>query len=486
MASSIGTIYNANIGSSQLEPDNEHTLFTTNSSTTQIIKNIDITPGAGLNLNGTYLEVNGHRAADLTGKSVSGELIVPPNSTVKIKDYSYPVAYYKEYEQFISSSGNYGWVNVQVRDETNGNIIHTFTQNKSSHGFTSATNIVDILDGLHDHDANGSTNAERTANKYMNYIYHDNNSVQQAYYSYSYLHSFGNSPQSSQYLYVNYRPLMFDRISERGQQYVCPLGQACWYVNNMYDVSSGYVYAYGSLGTAHTSQSQYTRWNGHNGTPVSPATNQGSFSPAMTSSYPRGHCIGDWIFYVPSSGYSDRVYGIYLNTGQHFNFYIPGTNATIGGNYDFTVSIKTDTDDLVIWRSDGANSRLIRSVPEMKLSALKAVTIGGTKQVNCDNNLIGTPDNHARHTFSSCQLSDQMDGGVGLIGHNTNAFHSLDFNGNEKYQHTQFSGASNTTVTYSQNYLWKRTMMPLTSAELTAAGITQPTMNVKIVGYTST
>lgn len=485
MASSIGTIYNATIGSSELEPDNEHTLFTTNSSTTQIIKNIDLTLGTGLKLNGTYLEVNGHNAADLSSGSVSGELIIPPNSTVKIKDYSYPVTFYKEYEQFIDSS-DYGWVNVHVRDETNGSIVHTFTQNKSATALQSTNNIVEILDGLHDHDANGTTSNERNANKYMSYIYHDNNSVQQAYNNYSYLHSFGNTPPTGNYRYVNYRPLMLDRDPRRGQQYACPLGGTCWYVNNMYDVTSNIVYAYGSLGTAQTSQTQYTRWNGQTGTTVSPATNQGSFSPSMTSSYPRGHCIGDWIFYVPSSGYSDRVYGIYLNTGQFFYFNCSGPNATIGGNYDFTVSINQATDKLVIWRSDGANSRLIRNVPEKTITELATLTPGGTQQINCDSTYITTPDNHARHTFASCQLSDQMDGGVGLIGHNTNKFHSIDFDGVEKYSHTQFSGALNTTVTYAQNRLWKRTMMPLTSAELSAAGISQPTMGIKIIGYTST
>ena len=40
MANSVGRFYSATLGSTQFEPDGEHTLFTTNSTTTRIIKEI--------------------------------------------------------------------------------------------------------------------------------------------------------------------------------------------------------------------------------------------------------------------------------------------------------------------------------------------------------------------------------------------------------------------------------------------------------------
>jgi hypothetical protein len=58
-----------------------------------------------------------------------------------------------------------------------------------------------------------------------------------------------------------------------------------------------------------------------------------------------------------------------------------------------------------------------------------------------------------------------------------------DFDGNALYDHTQFSGVD--TLAANTSGLWKRTMGKMTASEITAAGISQPTFNIQMFGYTA-
>lgn len=90
MADTLAEIVNTTVTAENLD-DGEHTLFTTDGSTTQVIK--DITLKKGPNVPDTFsasLDVNGFNVATFTD-SASGTEIVAPNSTVKIKSPTYPL-----------------------------------------------------------------------------------------------------------------------------------------------------------------------------------------------------------------------------------------------------------------------------------------------------------------------------------------------------------------------------------------------------------
>jgi hypothetical protein len=489
MANSVGRFYNATLGDSQFQSDGEHTLFTTNSSTTRIIKEVKFDPQSGVKFTGGYLEVNGHNVANLdaSGSALTGEYIVPPNSTVKLKlPNTYPITFYKEYEQFCANSTNRKWyVNTQVRDQTTGTLTNTITQNKSGITLSSGdqSDTIDIVDarGFATRTGSPTNNSGTTYNPYyhMSAITHDSNSVQRIW-TFRAL-NFGEGRSSTPVAVYghqhqgNYKGFAFDRDINRGQ-YVNNDGQR---VLNTIDNSGSDIGVRGSLNYNENTLQQFTRWNGVANS--SPATSQGSFSPQVTSSWPRAHCIGDWYFTIPHSGYNNSVYGVSLKTGQWFQFNLQSSWASSSA-HDFTVSIKSDEDKFVFWRPD-STSNINRAISTRTITELEAITSGSTVSETCSYVQKPFPNgNYNNNSFGTCQLSDRMDGGFGYM--NTSYTLTMcDFDGNALYDHTQFSGVD--TLAANTSGLWKRTMGKMTASEITAAGISQPTFNIQMFGYTA-
>lgn len=491
MANSVGRIYNATLGDSQLQSDGEHTLFTTNSSTTKILKEITFDLQAGVRLKDAYIEVNGHNVASIDDKggNLQGEIIVPPNSTVKLKAPStYPVAFYKEYEQCISPS-RYMYVNTQIRDQTTGSVTNTLTENKSYFATSSsnAGQYIDIVDARgFAQRLPGDTRSLYQPFYFMSAIYHDGNSVQKINAhrakDWSEGHS-GTFPILSETKHsANYKGFAFDRAISRSMhssnlpaQYGGP--QA---VLNTIDISSNKFQVRGSLYHAEATNVDFTKWNGVANS--SPATSQGQFSPQPTSSYPRAHCIGDWYFWIPQNGYPDRVYGVSLKTGQMFNFSGMSSWAS-SGQRDFTVSIDAENDKLVFWRP-ASSTTIYRSTTSDTITALEAKTAGSVINGPITNTSIGfSGGNYADYSFGSCQLSDRADGGFGYKNQ-SNQHVACDYDGSVLYTHSSFDGIDNFTP--PNDYLWKRTLGAMSAAEISSAGISQPTFEISVFGYTAT
>lgn len=488
MANSVGRIYNATLGSSQLESDGEHTLFTTDSSTSRIIKEVKFDLGAGVTLKGAYLEVNGHNVASISdsGTALTGEIIVPPNSTVKIKaPNTYPVAFYKEYEQTISPS-RYLYVNTLVRDQTTGTVTTTLTQNKSQNltSTDNANNYIDLVDarGFAIRPP-GNHNSVFQPFYFMSAIYHDGNSVQQikmhTAQDYGEYQTSGYPIHAQDKVYANYKGFAFDRDITRSMHTFTGSGgnQA---VLNTIDIESNRFKVRGSLNTAELNNVDFTKWNSVANS--SPATSHGQFSPQPTSSYPRAHCIGDWYFWIPQNGYPDRVYGVSLKTGQMFHFQNMSSWAS-SGNRDFTVSIDTANDKFVFWRP-ASSTVIYRATTNDTISDLEAVTSGGVPNAPVTNasNISFNGGNYADYSFGSCQLSDRMDGGFGYKNQ-SNQHVACDYDGAVIYTHSTFSGLDNFTP--SNTHLWKRTMGKMSASEISSAGISQPTFDISVFGYTA-
>ena len=111
------------------------------------------------------------------------------------------------------------------------------------------------------------------------------------------------------------------------------------------------------------------------------------------------------------------------------------------------------------------------------------MTSGGTVNVQCVNASIAYPGGSpAQNTMGACQLSDRMDGGFGYRT-GQGALVSCDYDGNELYSHSTFYGVDN--ITPYANGLWKRTMGQMSASEISSAGISQPTFDISIFGYTA-
>ena len=102
MADTLAEIYRNTLTSSDFDSNGEATIFTTNSSTSHVIKNIHVSDtDTQIPVNGT-LKVNDFDIVGLTGNS-SGSEIIAPSSTVKVKSSAMPLNYI-DYEMSLRTT----------------------------------------------------------------------------------------------------------------------------------------------------------------------------------------------------------------------------------------------------------------------------------------------------------------------------------------------------------------------------------------------
>ena len=103
MADTLAEIYRNTLTSSSFDSNGEATIVTTNSSTSHVIKNIQVSDtDTQIPVNGT-LQINDFDIVGLTANS-SGSEIIAPSSTVKVKSSSFPLSYL-DYEFANRTSG---------------------------------------------------------------------------------------------------------------------------------------------------------------------------------------------------------------------------------------------------------------------------------------------------------------------------------------------------------------------------------------------
>ena len=103
MADTLKQIYSATaLGGTELD-DGEHTLLTTNSTTSFVIK--DMLVNGSSSLKNTFLAINDFNTSDVTANA-TGSLIVPPSSTLKIKTTDYPFSFIEQKDMMGTSNNN--------------------------------------------------------------------------------------------------------------------------------------------------------------------------------------------------------------------------------------------------------------------------------------------------------------------------------------------------------------------------------------------
>ena len=106
MADTLAEIYRNTLTSSDFDSNGEATIVTTNSSTSHVIKNIQVEDtDANIKINGT-LKVNDFDVVSLSANS-SGSEIIAPSSTVKVKTSALPLTFQDAEFQTQNNSTNY-------------------------------------------------------------------------------------------------------------------------------------------------------------------------------------------------------------------------------------------------------------------------------------------------------------------------------------------------------------------------------------------
>lgn len=432
MADTFQEIYrNASLGATQLD-DGEETILTTNSTTSYVIKDMYVNNTS--TLGSTYLELNGFNVGSIT-KNATGSLVIPPNSTLKIKTTDYPYTFYKD---------------TILAGDTNG--LPVFEEQMYVAGSTNKTT-TDSLVGTNNF-SNYWSNTQRlylnTANNGNRYWYietHDNNSVQTLYYRQQ------SNGSGGQIEYANYSAMGFG------------------YKNNgdfiSYRSSSSIMYV--------QDQDQY---------PTSQPTNyyyrHNSISPYPTTSYPRHHFFQDHIWYRPSSGHNGNIYAYNVNTGVVKQYNTAG-GASSGNNF-FCVSHDARDDKLYIWEQSSGNF-YVTELPHTLtyLLANQSNTTGGNAASTQNINQIPS---HRTNTPINAAIRAAPHGGVQFSG-TDNKLYSMDKDGNfmgDPYDKATFEVAGNTNF---KDYL-EITTSSVSTATAAANGIAAPTFGIQLLGVKST
>ena len=105
MADTLAEIYRATLTESDFNSSGEATIFTTNSSTSHVIKGVQAEEVDSSLLLAGSLDVNGFSVVGLTGNS-SGTEIIAPSSTIKVKTNAIPLTYTDDRFYVQSTSTN--------------------------------------------------------------------------------------------------------------------------------------------------------------------------------------------------------------------------------------------------------------------------------------------------------------------------------------------------------------------------------------------
>ena len=428
MADTFQEIYrNASLGATQLN-DGQETILTTNSTTSYVIKDMYVNGTSSLSK--TYLELNGFNVGSIN-KNATGSLIIPPNSTLKIKTTDYPYSFTKKKVLGMANGRCHYHEEIFVDGDEDNKAV--------SNGISS----VGQFSSYRSYALKVNLNYDNSNNAHWYMEAHDNNSVQ-------YLGHLAqsNTGNANQLQYSNYVALGTG-YKRNGDFISYQNSGSTWWSLNM-DVFPQYQ---------PTAGPQF-------------ATNI-SYSP--TSSYPRHFYTNDLVFYRVSSGYIGNLRAINVNNGQTHSF---SMNSTTGSGYNFIAVSHDPRDDKVYtWQADGGTVKMAE-LP-VTLTQMLAGSTGGPAVRNVTYN--PNPSINTNNTIVS-RLSAGPNGGLQFSG-SDNKLYFMDIDGN-------VTGGIDKTYTVNGNTQQKDYLdfeyATATTSEATAAGISPPTFGIQLLGVKST
>ena len=432
MADTLDQIYmNASLGTTELT-DGEHTLLTTDANTSYVIKDMNLS-NASILASDSHLELNGFNVSSATANA-TGSLIIPPSSTLKLKTGStYPISYVEDEVMAMVSGRVYYEKIARQSTETTEQGTKTL-EIATTNTFTSTPyNALKI-----------NYNVPDSGPGYFYMETHDNNSAQGVYR----MTATGTQAET---IYQNYVAQGTGRMIN---------GDFIGFTN-----SSSNFY---KVDLDASPQTGFTA-----------SLFQSGVNPYPTSSYPRHFFALDHVWYIPSSGYNGTVYAISMNTGNLKTYSGLGSVTTSGNNF-MCVSVDEATDDIYIWRGNGSSCRVTK-IDASKTAFLADQSGYGAR--SSTTTAVNLPVNINSSNPVRARLSPVSDGGIMYRGSDNN-FHTIDVNGSETADSFAYSSVTIGGATRSVDYYDKSTRT-MSAAEVTAAGITIPTVGIQLLGIKS-
>ena len=439
MADTLSEIYNSTtLGSTQMD-DGEETILTTNASTSYVVKDMNVQNTSALT--GTYLELNGFNVGSVASNA-TGSLVIPPNSTLKIKSTNYPFSFSAKEIYFIDQDSKGYYKSTITTDNTSADPISLVEAG------TDAANPMDQPSGT---IAMRYVQPTGSADAFFHSAVHDNNSVQKIRYN-----RFGASNQDGQNAYQNYAAVGFHDVAGGGYLGI---------------ISNGDNFRSLPLSTIPTTTT---------------LTTFGNFNNSPTSSYPRSVVFGGYVWWLRSQSYLTTMYAINIATGHGITMAGLSSESSAGSsNRSFGVSLDPTTDKFYIWRPNSNATMQVIETNDTKavLDAKTSDYSAPTTVVTSRNNL---PANLHQTYMSTTVLSPQRDGTIKYQVSGA-TYVCIDKNLNEVGDRASINSmtVNGTSGLSAQDKFYSESTRVGTSAEATSVGLSAPTFGLQLLGIKS-
>lgn len=482
MPESFAKLVDTTIGATQLDPDGEHTLLTTNGSTSHVLKDVYVTSSkADQSTKTGYLELNGENIGDVSGSGglkLSGNLIMPENSTLKYKTSDYPFSYNMTWTVMTDNNGYFYYFRY-IEDPQSGDILNE-SQIISRANANDRWGVKSNNSGpSYWSDCYDMMYADENSSYDLYWISSDSNSVQ----TYNRIGTFGSYTGNSHLLYQNYKSYGVHDGIMRQHHIPHSIATTEAFYGGLWNMN-------GANFESHLLAFYPTYYGGSLMSWTGTWPSSGNHSPSPTSSYPRGQCSNELYMYIPSSSYSYNIYAKSLRTGQFYGFEFPNQYGMSVSGGDFQISLDVATDTLYFYRWYNSTSIIQDKFTGDTFTNILNNSYNSSSRKNWTpsdftQTLIQLPVAiNTNYGLPSKQFGNTTDGGVRYYG-NDGKYYTLDASGNVKFS-TAVPTYFQSTFSPSTPRLWKTRSRPTTSTELSNAGLSSPTVKISITGITST
>ena len=441
MADTLESIYlNTALGATEMN-DGEHTILTTNSTTRYVIKDMYVNDTS--ELTGTYLELNGFNVGSISANA-TGSLIIPTNSTLKIKTTDYPIQFYKNTEYSINST------ELMFKESyVDGKGSATGTPFETIHtGISRENQVTDVI------RVTATNNAD-----YIIYTTSDNNSVQQVYYIQD------SSGSKGVFDSRNYSPFMLDdnKVYTNG-------------ANASFEYRDLTTGSFGSVSTNFAPTGAYPSGYGN------------SYNQYPTSSYPRGRGAHGFLWFVPSNSYTQNLYAINTANGCYHSFSLGGQSFAMSSNHgNFVPSVDWENDKLYIYFNTGNQTETIQGIYDGWSSI---VALDNTTNPNNHTGTISVSNSHTTsggNHYSGSNMARAIYGydAFGGFTYLNTSMHRVSVDKDFEVTATDESFTVSGSTRVAPNYSFVKKQDKLTQAQATALSLSGPQFGIQLLGIKS-
>jgi len=397
------------------------------------------------NFSSTYLELNGVRVSGIQ-TNATGSLIIPPNSTLKIKTTDYPYKAYQNIYWAAESSQNDLGLYIDYEDAS-GTSLSVTGGNTDLYGTgVSVSDITDVIYVPTAQDGNGYIYTTRSDGNSSHYIQRCPET------------NLGNTNNYDSN--GSYRPYAV-------------------YDGKVWEMNGSAIRYSDFVNTAAANAS----WV--NLSPNGLKTN--SYTDYPRDSYPKAKSSQGWYWWMKNSTDTYNIYGVKLygsNSGAYIK--LSHTEPHLGNDRGhFTVSVDPVTDQLITYRAY-TNSQVIQEKFDNWSSIINATNNSSRVDYSSSASNAYTVQWTITSNVVKSAISHLADGGFSYKNNN-NELVKFSVNGNETKVSGWVGSAGNSANQLSSpNYGYNLKQEQLTSSQMTSLGISAPTFSLMLLGVKST